>query len=58
MGNKEIFSKFSKNDLKTIQWDDILNTRKYSHEYQIIPDYKKLLLLFKNELNKNKNKII
>ena len=58
MGNKEIFSKFSKSDLKTIQWDDILNTRKYSHEYQIIPDYKKLLLIFKNELNKNKNKII
>ena len=58
MGNKKIFSKFTINDLNIIQWNDISNIKKYSHEYQIVPDYKKLLSIFRKELNKNKKKII
>ena len=48
MGNPKIYNLFSKNDLKIIQFDNLDESKFYSHEYQIIPNYKKLLRIFKN----------
>ena len=49
MGNPKVFNLFTKKDLKVIQYDSLADSNNYSHEYQIVPNYKKLLRIF----NKN-----
>lgn len=56
MGNKKIFSNFSKEDLSIIQWNNLKNDSEYCHEYQIVPDYKNLIKIFRKNLNKYKYK--
>ena len=58
MGNPKIYNLFSKNDLKIIQFDNLDESKFYSHEYQIIPNYKKLLGIFKKTLSLYAYKII
>jgi len=58
MGNPKILNRFSKNDLKIIQFDNLDDSKSHSFEYQIIPNYKKLLGIFKKTLSLYTHKII
>ena len=50
MGDSKVFNLFSRNDLDIIQWNTLNNSQLFSHEYQIIPNYKKLLTIFRRIL--------
>jgi spermidine/putrescine transport system substrate-binding protein len=43
MGNKECFDLFTKEELDAIQWDSLEEEMARSAEYDIVPDYDKLL---------------
>lgn len=43
MGNPDCFSRFSVEELDTIQWDSLAEEMARSAEYDIVPDYDKLL---------------
>ena len=43
MGNKECFDLFTKEELEVIQWDSLEEEMARSVEYDIVPDYDKLL---------------
>ena len=58
MGNSKLFNLFSRNDLNIIQWNTLNNSRLYSHEYQIIPNYKKLLTIFRKILSSYSQKFV
>ena len=58
MGNNKVFNLFSRNDLDIIQWNTLNNSHLYSHEYQIIPNYKKLLTIFRSILSLYSQKFI
>ena len=58
MGNSKLFNLFSRNDLNIIQWDTLNNSQLYSHEYQIIPNYKKLLTIFRKILSSYSQKFV
>ena len=58
MGSNKVFNLFSRNDLDIIQWNTLNNSHLYSHEYQIIPNYKKLLIIFRSILSLYSQKFI
>ncbi len=58
MGNPKILNRFSKSDLEIIQFDNLDDSKFHSFEYQIIPNYKKLLGIFKKTLSLYTHKII
>lgn len=58
MGNPKTFDLFKKRDLEIIQFDDLYDIKSYSNEFQIVPNYKKLLSIFKRNLFLNSFKII
>ena len=58
MGSKKVFSKFSKKDLKIIQWEDLRSISRHCHDYQLAPNYKILISIFRKHLRQNKTKII
>ena len=43
MGNPECFKLFTKSELDAIQWDSLEEEMTRSIEYDIVPDYDKLL---------------
>ena len=43
MGSKECFDLFTKDELDAIQWDSLEEEMARSVEYDIVPDYDKLL---------------
>ena len=43
MGNKECFDLFTTEELDAIQWDSLEEEMARSVEYDIVPDYDKLL---------------
>ena len=43
MGNPECFKLFTKDELDAIQWDSLEEEMARSIEYDIVPDYSKLL---------------
>ena len=58
MGDSKVFNLFSRNDLDIIQWNTLNNSQSFSHEYQIIPNYKKLLTVFRKILSLYPQKFI
>lgn len=58
MGNKNIFDLFSVKDLSIIQFENLYDSKVYSHEYQIMPDYLKLLKIFKKTLSLFRHKFV
>ena len=47
MGNPECFKLFTKEELEAIQWDSLDEEMAGSVEYDIVPDYDKLLNIWK-----------
>ena len=58
MGNPKVFNLFTKKDLKVIQYDSLADSKYYSHEYQIVPNYKKLLNIFHKTLSLYAHKVV
>lgn len=58
MGNPKVFNLFTKKDLKVIQYDSLADSKYYSHEYQIVPNYKKLLSIFHKTLSLYAHKVV
>ena len=58
MGNNKVFELFNKKDLDIIQWNSLQNSFVFSHEYQIVPNYKRLLTIFRKTLSLHSQKII
>ena len=58
MGNPKVFNRFSKKDLKIIQFDNLNNSKYHSYEYQIVPNYKKLLGIFRQTLSLYAHKVV
>lgn len=58
MGNPKVFNLFTKRDLKVIQYDNLVNSKYHSHEYQIVPNYKKLLGIFHKTLSLYAHKVV
>ncbi len=58
MGNPKVFNHFSKKDLKIIQFDDLNNSKYHSYEYQVVPNYKKLLGIFRKTLSLYAHKVV
>lgn len=58
MGNSKIFKLFSNKDLNIIQWNSLQNSSIFSHEYQIIPNYKRLLTILRNTLSLYSKKVV
>ena len=58
MGSSKIFELFSKNDLNIIQWNSLQKSSSFSYEYQIVPNYKRLLTIFRKTLSLYPQKVV
>ena len=47
MGDPEVFKKFTKNDLQSIQWDDLEEDLKYCEDYAENPDYHQMMRFYR-----------
>ena len=58
MGNTKVLNLFTKKDLRVIQYDNLADSKCYSHDYQIVPNYKKLLSIFHKTLSLYAHKVV